>query len=361
MERTSTVTLDEAITGIILSETSHVSDGDVAASVEIAFSKALQSIEGTLVGFEAVDGAVELRWRSTLSDDRCMDRILAMLERGQVKEAALLMELLLAVDESNSALMYNLGIVYSDAGFLNRAINLLQVSLSIEPENANGYVALGIAYIRQDSLESAREILELAIQYDSENPWAYQNLGAVLLRLEKPEEAVAVLTKATELAPDNDRVWYGLAQALELIEETGKADEAYQRVIAINEFGEMADAARDARSRIAKARFQAVPGLRMDAVMYLVSAIEKFETKSNEELQKIGFEIAMLGTKGISINDPDSIYTIATLPGEFSGLNLVCHQYAAFKRFAPTMDIGIDLSKEYDAALELHRARSNGN
>jgi hypothetical protein len=36
--------------------------------------------------------------------------------------------------------------------------------------------------------------------------------------------------------------------------------------------------------------------------------------------------------------------------GEFTGLSLVCHQYVAFKRFAPEMDIGIDLSREYEAA-----------
>lgn len=93
----------------------------------------------------------------------------------------------------------------------------------------------------------------------------------------------------------------------------------------------------------------------MDAVMYLVSALEKFQGKSTEELQKIGFEIAMLGTKGININDPDSSYAIDTLPGEYSGLSLVCHQYVAFQRFAPEMDIGIDLSKEYEAAEELFR------
>jgi len=361
MERTSTIILDAAVTKAILSVAAHASGGDPAAAVEIAFAKALKSIDGTLEGIDARDDLLELRWRSLYSNDRCVDHVLPLLEQGRVMEAALLMELLLAIDQSNSTVMYNLGMVYSDAGFLDRAIDLLQVSLTIDPKNANGYVSLGVAYTRQDSLDAAKDILNRAIEIDPSNPWAYQNLGAVLLRMEKPEEAVRVLTNATELAPDNDRVWYGLAQALELIEETGKADEAYQRVIAINEFGEMADAARDARSRIAKATFQAVPGLRMDAVMYLVSAIEKFETMSNEELQKIGFEIAMLGTKGISINDPDSSYTIATLPGEFSGLNLVCHQYAAFKRFAPTMDIGIDLSKEYDAALELHQARSNGN
>jgi len=49
---------------------------------------------------------------------------------------------------------------------------------------------------------------------------------------------------------------------------------------------------------------------------------------------------------------------VECLLGEYSGLSLVCHQYAAFKRFAPQMDIGINLSREYEAAQEMFQLRS---
>ncbi|MEX2445513.1 MAG: hypothetical protein WD492_18085 [Alkalispirochaeta sp.] len=39
--------------------------------------------------------------------------------------------------------------------------------------------------------------------------------------------------------------------------------------------------------------------------------------------------------------------------------SLICRQYAAFKRFAPAMDIGIDLSREYEPALELLQKKQN--
>lgn len=111
-----------------------------------------------------------------------------------------------------------------------------------------------------------------------------------------------------------------------------RADEAYQQVISLNEYGEMAEAARQARSKIATGTFREAPGdVRMDAVMYLVSALEKFQDKSPDELQKIGFEIAMLGTRGININEPESSYPIDTLPAECSGLSFVCRQCAVFR------------------------------
>jgi len=41
------------------------------------------------------------------------------------------------------------------------------------------------------------------------------------------------------------------------------------------------------------------------------------------------------------------------MEGTFSGLQLVCYEYAAFKQFAPEQNIGFDLSAEYQTALKL--------
>jgi len=56
---------------------------------------------------------------------------------------------------------------------------------------------------------------------------------------------------------------------------------------------------------------------------------------------------------GLDTNDPAPKFQLKSLPGNFSGLNLVCLMYVAFKSFAPEMDIGFDLSKEYAAAKDL--------
>ena len=47
------------------------------------------------------------------------------------------------------------------------------------------------------------------------------------------------------------------------------------------------------------------------------------------------FEIGMLGTKGFEINDSEQKYEIRSLPGKFSGLNMVCMMYVGFKIIAP--------------------------
>src|SRR6202008_897596 len=102
------------------------------------------------------------------------------------------------------------------------------------------------------------------------------------------------------------------------------------------------------RSEIAQKNFRAVPtgALRMDAVMYCLAALKKFASMSPEQVRNVGFEIATVGMNGINVNDPKSEYHLRTLSGVFTGLQLLCYEYVAFKQVAPEMDIGFDLTKE---------------
>ena len=74
------------------------------------------------------------------------------------------------------------------------------------------------------------------------------------------------------------------------------------------------------------------------------------------EIQKIGFEIGILGSKGLNPNDYTRKYPLRSLPGEYTALHLLCIMYVAFKKFAPDTDIGFDLSAEYEKALELYQS-----
>ena len=66
-------------------------------------------------------------------------------------------------------------------------------------------------------------------------------------------------------------------------------------------------------------------------------------------------QVAVLGLKGINVNAPSIRYHLRSLPGDFSGLHLLCLQYVAFKQMMPDKDIGFDLSAEYRSAQALHQ------
>ena len=97
----------------------------------------------------------------------------------------------------------------------------------------------------------------------------------------------------------------------------------------------------------------------MDAVTYCRTAMEQFSKLPSDRIRTISFEIAMLGRTGLDVNHPDRKYRLKSLPGDFSGLQLVSYMYVGFKLLSPEIDIGFDLAKEYETAKRLydHEAR----
>src|SRR5207249_1020580 len=104
-----------------------------------------------------------------------------------------------------------------------------------------------------------------------------------------------------------------------------EADALFTKVIDLDSTSQVADAARDERRKLAGMSFRSVvPGLRPDAVMYCLDALKKFEKLDRAEIQRIGFEIAILGQRGLNPNDPNKRYELKNLPGTFTGLHLLC-------------------------------------
>jgi hypothetical protein len=131
-------------------------------------------------------------------------------------------------------------------------------------------------------------------------------------------------------------------------------------VLELDEYGRVAEPARQARTRLAQQGFRTrLPSgvERPDAVMYCLSALQKFAEMTPAEVQNIGFEIALLGRSGLEVNNPDRKYSLRSLPGEYAGLQLMSYMYVAFKQIAREQDIGFDLSKEYEQALKLYQAK----
>lgn len=87
--------------------------------------------------------------------------------------------------------------------------------------------------------------------------------------------------------------------------------------------------------------------------MYCLGALERFGGMAKEEVAGIGREIAILGMKGLDINDPARKYTLKSLPGSFSGLHLLSLMYVAFQKMSPGTDVGVDISREYAHAVAM--------
>jgi Flp pilus assembly protein TadD len=279
------------------------------------------------------------------------------LARGDIGVAIPLLKALIAAEPDNATLLQNLGMAYSDQGRLQEAKDLLRQAASLDPNNAQIVIAIGVVHARAGDLASAVATLEQAVRIAPEDPFAHQNLGACLLKQDEAQRAEEHFRKSLEADPDNLRSRLGLAQTLESLNRLHDADEVYQQIIKEAGHTPVGVWAKEGRTRIAHALLRKGGEERPDVLMYCLGALERFDGMSKLEIQAIGQEIAVLGMRGLDINDPSRKYTLRLLPGEFSGLHLVSMMYVAFQQFSPNLDVGIDLAAEYAAAKELYDSR----
>lgn len=104
--------------------------------------------------------------------------------------------------------------------------------------------------------------------------------------------------------------------------------------------------------------YEGQPAGQMAVVMHCLSALQYFEDKDLSEIQKVGFEIAMLGRQGIDPSNSERKYHLDSIPGkEFTGLQLLAYMYAAFQVIDPFLDIGMNFKKEYEMAKEMKKGK----
>ena len=300
--------------------------------------------------FNDKDRTLTVHWAKREGFRSVEEKAEKSLGRGEYSVAIPLLKALIAASPENATPFYNLGMVYSDQGRLEQAKDLLGRAANLDPGNPHIVVAIGVVHARADDLSSAIQSLEQAILLAPEDPFAHQNLGACLLKQGEAERAEDHFRKSLLRDPDNLRSQLGLAQSLESLERFHAADEVYQEIIKAAGHTPVGEWAKEGRTRIAHALMRKGGNERPDVLMYCLGALERFSEMTDQQIQQVGHEIAILGMRGLDINDPTKKYTLKSLPGDFSGLHLVSIMYAAFQRTAPGTDVGIDLSREYAQA-----------
>jgi tetratricopeptide (TPR) repeat protein len=99
-------------------------------------------------------------------------------------------------------------------------------------------------------------------------------------------------------------------------------------------------------------------GTNMAVVMFMVDALQYFDGKSNEEIKKIAYEIAMQGTQGYR-PDKDN-YRINSIKGKtFSGYHILAYYYVSWALSIPEMlaQLQLPFDDEYAMALTMHKPK----
>ena len=91
--------------------------------------------------------------------------------------------------------------------------------------------------------------------------------------------------------------------------------------------------------------------------MYMLGAMEYFDTLESQDVHRIALEIAMVGVTGIN---PKKKYSIKSIPDkEFGGYQLLAYYYVSWARAIPHMleKLGLPFSKAYESALQMYNAK----
>ena len=340
------------IDGDLLKENRELRKKAVSLYYEDYFKHAGGEIE-----IEIVAEYIKIFWSplSYSEIDMAIEQAIKLLEKRAYSHAEPILRAVATRYPDRKDVLFNYGMMLSDQGRLDEAIKLLFHLTSIDTENANAWNALGIAYLRNGQTDEAKKCLRQSYDLDSENGYTLRNLGALLAK-ENPKEAFPFLEKAAKLLPDDQQTQYGYALCLmQMSDKQEKADAIFKKAIDISPYSEISELCRQERTKIAQStmRGSAPNGLRMDVVMYCQAALKRFEELGLEKAKQITAEIGLLGRQGLDINNPDKKYTLHSLPGEFTGLQLVSYMYVGIKQMDNKMDAGINFSKEYALALNL--------
>lgn len=99
------------------------------------------------------------------------------------------------------------------------------------------------------------------------------------------------------------------------------------------------------------------PAETMMMSMYMLGAMQYFDTLEPRDVHRIALEIAMVGVTGI---DPKKKYSIKSMPDkEFGGYQFLAYYYVSWARAIPEKldKLGLPFSKAYESALQMYNAK----
>lgn len=138
----------------------------------------------------------------------------ALLEKGELAEAASLFEQALKLEPLSAVIHSNLGKTFEREGRIDQARFEFQRALELKPDDADAFYNLGDVVMAKGQIEQAISYYERAIALKPDSAGVYNNLGIAHLRLGQLDEATANYRQAIALRPDLPDPHYNLGNVL---------------------------------------------------------------------------------------------------------------------------------------------------
>lgn len=244
--------------------------------------------------------------------------LIGLLQQGFLEDALPSLEILAELVDDEDV-EYNLGLCLSELGKVAASVEPLKRCLRIDPHHHDARTALGVSYSRLGEMEEAEGAFREVLQREPKHPYANRNLAALLARSGREQEALPLFRQALASAPEDMGATLGLADCLVALGGDGRseAEALYRSLLEKYPNHPVAEQVKAGLTRLAHSNLRSnLPaGVRLDAVMYMNTAMRRFANMERDVIGQIVLEIARLGETGLKINDPDQRYTLQSLEG----------------------------------------------
>lgn len=298
-----------------------------------------------------------------------LDTIIPLLNAGAFSTAIPKLEALSRESPPRAAVFYNLGLALQVTQQLPEAVIALRRAVDLEPHFHHAWVALGNTYTKRGQFLEARQALERALELKPDDGQTQQNLAAALSALGEHKKAAGYARYAFDNQDPNPTTLFALGEVLALYAlDASAGDEASdlrnEAVRALEAFLELypnhpsTELVQSRISNLAEANFRArVDGeFRLDVFHYMAFALQTFERIGEAARNELVGTLLKITADGVDINNHSIRYPLKGLDRDYSGLALVSFLYVAMQQLKPELDLGIDLSREYAAALREHQS-----
>lgn len=295
--------------------------------------------------------------RSTEMKGKNLKHILQQADRlmnlGKVRDAINLLEPLRAEHPQHFRLVYHLGLAYMMAGDLDMALDALTVATTLRPDHVKANTALGFVFARQEDYERALEFFDWSLRLHPNDNETMRGRGGALVQLGRYDEAVDQWKKMGKEADQRIEIQFALARIHEDRREFTKAIGYYHQVLRLAGETYIHEAARERLARIISTTTDGGDNLRMNVVTFCLTAIEQFTGMDRKKLHTTLLELALVGRDRLDVDDVVTTYHVRSMARSFTALQIVSYLYTGFRVMGEVMDVGIDLSKEFEAAYQM--------
>ena len=273
------------------------------------------------------------------------------LKRGQLREGAQLLELIRARRPDDPEVLFNLGVVRSDLGDLERAIETLSHLEELAQGHAHGRVALGVALARTGDYDAALKHLLVAVELAPTDAWAQKNLGGILFRLKRSEEARVHLETAVQVAPQDAHAWFILGETCLSLGDPNAARPALQRARTLDPHGPIRDRAETLLNRLAATELaRNAEGINPEALEAMIAALKRLRSMPPEAAKQLTLQAALIGQHGLRLQDPARNHRVDGIPEPLTNLEVACLLHAGVRLVSSTTETGLPLETEFAEA-----------